>query len=152
VAFRPNPAIVAGAVMGTLLAAAAYIALSGAAPGNAHITEVKPINGATQSATQGNTDTVAPAAQENQTGQGAQQGDSAGGATSAAAVQAGSGSSVVAPAPGTASTTTPPAPPPGTTAPAPVPTDSEGEGGGDDGGGDGGGGDGGGGGGGGGDG
>src|SRR5262249_36447644 len=43
VAFRPNPAIVAGAVMGTLLAAAAYIALSGAAPVGAHITEVKPI-------------------------------------------------------------------------------------------------------------
>src|SRR5262245_16135626 len=82
VAFRPNPAIVAGAVMGTLLAAAAYIALSGAAPVGAHITEVKPINGATQSSTQGATDTVAPAAQESQSGQDDPQGEDS--ATSAA--------------------------------------------------------------------
>src|SRR5215470_15882716 len=77
VAFRPNPAIVAGAVMGTLLAAAAYIALSGAAPVGAHITDVKPINGATQSSTPGTTDTVAPAAQESQNGPDAQGEDSA---------------------------------------------------------------------------
>ena len=53
VAFRPNPAIVAGAVMGTLLAAAAYVALSGASPVGAHITQVKPLNEASQSSTAG---------------------------------------------------------------------------------------------------
>src|SRR4249919_144595 len=59
VALRPNPAVVAGAVMGTLLAGAAYVALSGTAPVGAHITQVRPLNEVNQSSTAGSTDPAA---------------------------------------------------------------------------------------------